>query len=188
MPTKPPPSLLKTCQDKAFHAYGTSQIFERRARRYGRGRTVITYFGIVVPLLVGATATAFGISSAWFPALLYAAGLLGIAQLAISVWSIVARWDERYGQAVDAARSNTRLFNLWSKLETTQPADLERRVEDALLADQDQEQKDIGCGITDEEKRFAMHISLFYFRKVCPTCKSVPASRKPTDCDMCGNY
>lgn len=181
-------SLLKLCREKEFHAYGTARIFERRSERYGNGRTLITYFGIIIPIVVGATAMAFGADSALFPGLLYVAGFLGIIQLAISVWSVVARWDERYAQALDSARANTRLYNVWKKLADHPSLQLGEKVEEALTADHDQEQKDLASGITDTEKRFAMHESLFYFRKPCPTCNNVPRSKTPTKCDMCGNY
>lgn len=179
---------MKTCREKEFHAYGTSRIFERRAKRYGNGRTGITYFGIVIPLLVGATAMAFGTDSKLFPGLLYFAGFLAIIQLAISVWSVVARWDERYEQALDSSRANTRLYNLWKKLVDHPPSQLSEIIEDAVSADQDQEQKDLASRITEKEKRFAMHEALFYFRKPCPTCKVVPQRKKPSKCDMCGNF
>ena len=181
-------TLLKLCREKEFHAYGTSRIFERRAERYGNGRTWITYFGIVIPLLVGATAMAFGADSSLFPGLLYFAGFLAIIQLAISVWSVVARWDERHGQALESSRANTRLYNLWKKLGEHPTSQLSERVEEARSIDHDQEQRDLASGITDKEKRFAMHEALFYFRKPCPTCKVIPQSKKPSECDMCGNY
>jgi mobilome CxxCx(11)CxxC protein len=131
---------------------------------------------------------AFGADSALFPGLLYLAGLLAIIQLAISVWSVVARWDERYEQAIESSRANTRLYNQWRKLVDHPAIQLSEKVEEALSLDYDQEQKDLALGITDKEKRFAMHESLFYFRKPCPACRNVPERKKPSECDMCGNY
>lgn len=181
-------ALLKVCREKEFHAYGTSRIFEQRARKYGSGRTLITYFGIVIPFLVGATAMAFGSNSVWFPGLLYFAGFLAIIQLSVSVWSIVARWDERYEQAIESSRANTRLYNLWKNLIVHPPISLYEKVEETLATDHEQEQKDLASAISEKEKRSAMHEALFYFRKPCPTCRNIPTSKKPSKCDMCGNY
>lgn len=149
---------------------------------------MITYFGIVIPLLVGATAMAFGVDSGWFPGLLYVAGFLAIIQLSVSVWSVVARWDERYEQAIESSRANTRLYNLWKKLIAHPPISLNEKVDEALATDHEQEQKDLASAISEKEKRFAMHETLFYFGKPCPTCRKIPLSKKPSECDMCGNY
>jgi mobilome CxxCx(11)CxxC protein len=181
-------SLLRKCREKEFHAYGTTRIFERRARQYGHKRTLITYFGIAIPLVVGATAMAFGAKSAWFPYLLYAACVLGIPQLAISVWSVVDRWDEKYSEAIDSARGNTRLYNMWKRMADVPPANLQAGVEPATLLDQEQERRDLSLHVTDAERRFAMRESLFYYGKPCSNCGIIPRDKKPTNCDMCGNF
>jgi mobilome CxxCx(11)CxxC protein len=184
----PEETAKKTCLDKAFAAYGTTKIFESRAQKLSRGRTLITYLGIVVPLVVGATAMAFGVDSPWFPVLVALAAALGIAQIVTSVWAIVARWDERCIHALESVRANTKLFNLWSRLELSGSSQLEKEIADALKIDQEQEDKDLAHGITEQEKRYAMHEALFYFRKPCVACRRIPTSKEPLDCDMCGNY
>jgi len=56
----PSEELRRHARDKAYYAYGTSQIFERRMRRLRVWRNLITYLGIAVPALVGAIALSFG--------------------------------------------------------------------------------------------------------------------------------
>jgi len=111
----------KICQDRQFYAYGTQRIFERRAARYGLGRTWITYLGVAVPLFMGAAAMAFELK--WFHWIMPLAGAATIAQLVISLWSIVARWDEKYERAVGSARANAQLFAFWKGLLDNPPPD-----------------------------------------------------------------
>jgi mobilome CxxCx(11)CxxC protein len=102
---------LSHCRDRAFYAYGTSRLFERRAQSLNKGRRAITFLGIAVPLVVGSTVAAFGTQSSLLPYLLGLAGIVGAVQLVLSAWSIVARWDERYAYSVAATQANTRLYN-----------------------------------------------------------------------------
>lgn len=97
------------CRERAFFAFGTARIFERRLHRLTSLRNWITYLGIVVPLTVGAVALSF--DSKILPFFLIPAGILGVAQLALSAWSLVARWDERHASALASLQAQTRLFN-----------------------------------------------------------------------------
>lgn len=178
--------LRAHCRKKAFFAFGTSQIFQRRAQRLLRLRNWITYLGIVVPILVGAIALSFG--TAYMKYVLVPAGVVGIVQLALSVWSLVARWDERHMYAVSAARAQTRLFNAWDALAARPPADLRARVDDVDEEDQRQEQFDLTQHIDDKEKRYAMRAALYQFGNNCERCGQKPKSMAPTDCDACGNF
>ncbi|MGI5048341.1 hypothetical protein ACM9HD_33575, partial [Streptomyces sp. JAC25] len=50
----------RKCWDAALHAYGTSHIFQRRASDLKRKTDLLTWVGLVVPLLIGALVGAFG--------------------------------------------------------------------------------------------------------------------------------
>lgn len=174
------------CREKAFYAFGTARIFERRMRKLDRLRAWITYLGILVPLLVGTAVLSFG--TAWVAYAVIPASVLGCAQIALSAWSLVARWDEKHSYAIAAMQAQTRLFNAWDSLAKRTPADLDTRANDLDAEDLRQEQSDLAQNISPQEKRYAMRASLYHFGNQCVRCKSVPKSMKPSDCDTCGNF
>ncbi|MPY26710.1 mobilome CxxCx(11)CxxC protein [Shewanella sp. YLB-07] len=173
-----------------FWAFGTTRIFEKRANSLKLRRTLITFFGLVTPVIVGAIVLSFGYNSKILPVLLTTAGITGVFQLALSTWSIVARWDETYEYAVESLRSNTELYNQFKKIkESNQPIEvLEIHFEETRKLYEDREFRDLGQNITDKEKRFANHQTLLYFGQICHACQKVPSSYKPTKCNSCGNY
>lgn len=176
------------CRDRAFYAYGTSRIFERRAQSLSRRRNLITFLGVVVPLVVGGAVLSFGANEAYLPYLLYVAGFLMLLQLIVSAWSLVARWDERYQYAVGATQANTRLYNIWTATLERPPENLEQKIRELDYEDQNRESSDIAQHVTEKEKRFAMRSSLFYMKLPCRTCNNTPKSMKPSKCDTCGRF
>jgi mobilome CxxCx(11)CxxC protein len=186
--TQKPNDLVKHCIDRAFYAYGTSRIFERRAQNLGRKRNAITFLGIAVPLTVGSLILSFGTMPSLLPFLVWIAGAIGTVQLILSLWSIVAHWDEQYSYAITAMLANTRLYNSWERLSKNQPPNLKELISETDAEDQRQEQSDLTQHISEKEKHFAMRASLYYKGCACVTCNIKPASMKPSNCDTCGNF
>jgi mobilome CxxCx(11)CxxC protein len=180
--------LCKKSRDKEFHAYGTTRIFEKRASRLKSLRTWITFLGIVTPVIVGGTVLSFGSDSEVLPYFLYAAGVVGLIQLVLSTWSIVARWDESYEYSVESARENTELFNQFKKLADNKPSEMEAKFDSAVESYEQREFKDLGQALKDKEKRFAYRETLRYYQKPCYICKVTPITVKPSKCDGCGNF
>jgi mobilome CxxCx(11)CxxC protein len=178
--------LQSHCADKRFYAFGTAKIFERRAQQLEKQRNWITYLGIVVPLLVGACALAFGTEA--LPFMVIPAGILGAAQLALSAWSLVAKRDATHSYALGAVQAHTRLFNTWDAMAKRPPAGFADKVTELDAEDQRQEQSDLLQNISTKEKRFAMRSSLYHFGSKCQRCQQTPSSMKPSDCDTCGNF
>lgn len=176
----------KHCRDRAFYAYGTSRIFEKRVQSLSRKRNLITFLGIVVPLVVGGSVLSFGNNGTYLPYLIAIAGFFMLLQLIVSAWSLVARWDERYQYAVGATQANTRLYNNWKAILERPSKDFDQKILELDSEDQRQESADIAQHITDKEKRFAMRASLFYMNLPCPTCQKTPTSMKSSKCDTCG--
>lgn len=181
-------TTAKDCRDKEFHAYGTTRIFERRAGRLRFLRTWITFLGIVAPVLVGGLVLTFGVAEKSLPYFITAAGLVGLVQLVLSTWAIVARWDEQYEYSIDSSRHNTDLYNKFKALADANPADISEKFNKIQKENEDREFKDIAQNITDKEKRYAYRESLKYYQKPCHICKITPTSSKPTKCDACGNF
>jgi len=180
--------FCKKSRDKEFYAYGTTRIFERRAVKLKSLRTWITFLGIVTPVIVGGTVLSFGSDAKVLPYFLTVAGVVGLIQLILSTWSIVARWDESYEYAIESARENTELFNLFKKLADNKPTDIQNKFEDAINKYEEREFKDIGQSLSDKEKRFATREALRYYQKPCHICKRTPQTIKPSKCDGCGNF
>lgn len=183
-----PANLIKHCINRAFYAYGTSRIFDRRCQNLRKGRNVITFLGVAVPLTVGSLILSFGAKPELMPVLVWLAGLIGTIQLVLSAWSIVARWDEQYSYAMSAMLANTRLYNSWDHLSKSQQSNLQGLVAEMDEEDQRQEQSDLAAHITEKEKRFAMRAALYYKGLSCATCMAKPTSMKPSNCDTCGNF
>ena len=182
------PDQVKHCTDRAFYAYGTSQLFDRRAQKLTPLRNSITFLGIAVPLVMGSLYLSFGSMPKLMPYLLIFAGIIGTAQLALSTWSIVARWDEKYSYAVGSVQANTRLFNAWTRLSKRSQVEIDNSIPDLDAEDQRQEQSDLTQNITEKEKRYAMRSSLYYFGLPCRVCNQKPTTISPSNCDCCGNF
>lgn len=180
--------IISECRGKEFHAYGTTRIFEKRARTLQSLRTWITFLGIVTPVIVGGAVLAFGVKEAVVPYILIVAGLVGICQLVLSTWSIVSRWDEKYGYAIESSRANTELYNRFKGLADNAPPDLAVLYKKAQHDNEAREFQDLGQSISEKEKRFANRESLKYYRKPCGICGIVPVTSKASKCDGCGNF
>lgn len=102
--------LRQECWIKRFYSFGTARIFERRAQNINRKRQIITFLGLAAPLTVGAFVTAFSVESELLKyVLIPIAGLVILIQSIMSLWSLVAKWDENYSYSIAATKSNTRL-------------------------------------------------------------------------------
>lgn len=179
---------IKDCREKEFYAYGTTRIFEKRANVLRTLRTWITFLGIVVPVIIGGLVLTFGQNAHVLPIFIVVAGVVGLMQLTLSTWSIVARWDEKYEYAVDSSRHNTEIFNAFKRLADAEFTDREEQYKEAMRENEAREFKDIGQGISDKERRYAYRESLKYYQKPCYICNIVPKTVKPSKCDACGNF
>ncbi|MCS6236032.1 hypothetical protein G3495_12990 [Shewanella baltica] len=175
-------------RDYVFYTFGTTRIFERRAHKLKFRRTWITFLGIVTPVIIGGIVLSFGTDSKLLPYFMTAAGFVGLAQLVLSAYSIVARWDETYEYAVNSLIENTSLYNKWKSIRDEETTSLHIKYKELKNAYEDRESKDLSQNITDKEKRFANHEALRYFSQKCHQCKQIPVSSKPTKCDACGNF
>ena len=181
--------LKEKAKNYEFYSFGTTRIFEKRASKLKSLRTWITFLGLVTPVVVGGAVLSFGFESPVLPIFLTAAGVVGIIQLVLSTWSIVARWDETYEYAVESLRSNTELYNQWKSIkDETDEATLKKESELLVKKYEEREFKDLGQNITDKEKRFANHETLKYYKQECHVCNQIPKSIKATKCSGCGNF
>lgn len=179
---------IEECLDKAFYAFGTAAIFAKRSNNLRKKRTVLTFFGIIGPVLIGSAASSFGVDSVLLKILVYIAGFVCTLQLGFFAWALVSGWDNKFEYAVESAQSNNELFTEFESLSKRSHEDILRKLEILLERNRLQEAKDMKAGISEKEKRYAMRSALIQFRKKCSSCGLQPKSAKPLNCDVCGNF
>src|SRR4051812_27417469 len=55
--------LQRSCQENAFHLYGTYYIYGQKASKLSRYVYAITLLGFLVPVIIGGVVMAYGVSS-----------------------------------------------------------------------------------------------------------------------------
>ncbi len=183
--------LRKSCWNEAVYCFGTSGIFGKRATRYRRLLRLLSFLGVAVPAMLGGILLAFGTNFEYLSLTIYVASLLGLLQLVLSLWSLVAKWEDAFAYSLESLSSNRNLASLFEELGKNLPSDeREFRVrydllqsENRLRTKQDDQQM-----ITIKENRYGMRLALRQYQRACAGCNLVPTSIKPTDCDVCGNF
>lgn len=183
-------ALRQQCWNSAVNAYGTSYIFQRRARRLGNQLQVITYVGFVAPLAIGLLALGYGLFKALSLLIAIAAGI-GAVQAVVGLWAAIGGWVSSYSYATESASANESLSGAYRDIGLNPPSDIVQfrhqaeklEVEDRARRDQDHRK-----GIKEVELRRGMRAALRQFQRPCAACKIVPLSMQSSDCGVCGNF
>jgi mobilome CxxCx(11)CxxC protein len=122
--------LRKQSWDKALYAFATGRIFEKRANKQRQKLQVLTFLGILAPLLLGAIVLSFGNNTKLVDSLIIPASILGIIQLIGSVWALVAKWNDEYAYSLESVADNYAISNRFKGLGENPPS--ARRVQDTL--------------------------------------------------------
>jgi mobilome CxxCx(11)CxxC protein len=178
------------CWDDAVHTFATSFVFQQRAQRRHKQLRWVNYVGVAVPLVVGGLVAAFG-SFGLLPLALGVAGVIGVGQSAVNLWSLVTSWIEDYSYSTGSASANDSLSVRFGKLAENPPPEIKElreaydrlKIEDTARRDRDTEK-----GVTEEEKRMGMRAALRKFRRACAGCDRVPTTMASADCGVCGNF
>lgn len=179
------------CWEFSFHCYGTTYIFNRRAIRYSEFVNCLKVLGIVVPVLVGSTASGYGLDSALLKWLINIAIPVSIFQLVFSVLAVIYKWDEELGYAYEASKDHNYLsqeFKSLANIPNENEKELQRRFDILVIKLQSREEQDSKHSIMEWENRMGMRYALRQFKKECVGCKTTPVSMESTDCDVCGKY
>jgi mobilome CxxCx(11)CxxC protein len=192
-PVSPHDQLRLKCHDRAFNAFGTSAIFQRRSIVLTRNLRLVSFAGIIVPVVIGATALAYGAGFKALPVLIAIGASVGVVQVVISVWSIVAGWTDAQTYAVTADVANQQIYTDFEDLADHAPDDFEafRNKYDVLAARDDaRKQEDGRKQITSEEHRYGMRAALREFERECRECHTVPydLTARGSDCNVCGTF
>lgn len=178
------------CWDGALKAYATSFIFQRRARTLGIKLNVITYIGFVVPMIVGLIVLSYGYFKS-LPIIISIAAVLGIAQLVVSLWSVIGGWVAGYSYASASAAGNSSLALRYEDLASNPPDDLSvlrREYEKLTIRDEDRQEQDYQQAVRESEKRMGMRAALRKYQRKCAGCGKVPTNMNATECGVCGNF
>ena len=177
------------CNDNALHCYNTAYIFEKRAAAIRRKLRVLTFLGIAVPASVGAILGTFSLKPEYIVLVGTIAGVLSIAQLIFSIWSLVSHWDISLSYYLESKSANYRLTSDWNYLaNTTTLSDADYATRLQVLEKESEIRADLDnrYDISDKEKRLGMRAGLRKYQRPCVQCGEIPKSMKPTTCGVCG--
>jgi mobilome CxxCx(11)CxxC protein len=175
-----------------LHNIGTVYIFEQRAARLQIRLKLITFTGLVVPLIIGALVASFGTHFAGLAAVLIVGGFVVIAQLVLSLWSLVAGWVSGYEQSIRSVVANLDLkqaFDSLAKNSTATTQELQSQLDVLKALDGSRRQIDhTGNAPSAAELRMGMRSALRELAKSCVKCNEIPYDMTPTECEVCGAF
>jgi mobilome CxxCx(11)CxxC protein len=183
-------SYRSQCWDNAIHAFGTSYVFQQRARRLKIRLQWINYVGIAVPILAGSLVLSFG-QFGPLSIVVTILSAIGVIQVIVNLWSLVGRWVEEHSYTISSIASNDSLSIKYREFGQNPPAklsDLRQMYERLQVEDRTRREQDHQHGISDSERRMGMRAALRQFQRTCVGCKKVPTSMEPSDCGICGNF
>lgn len=181
----------RECADKALHCFGTAYIFEIKAMKMRRKLTVLNFLGIATPVAVGSIIGTFKLIPELINIMLAIAGVIGMAQLIMSVWSLTAKWEDRLSYYLQSKSENYQLaskFEALSKDISKSINSYKQEMQILTMDYQHREKLDSQYDILDSEKRMGMCAALRQYQRKCVTCGNVPQELKSTDCGTCGNW
>ena len=177
--------------DAAFHSFGYSYIFTKRIKWYLRYINALKFFGIIVPLTVGALAIGYEFKHDILVISIAIAIPVTILQLILSTLSIVYKWDDELAYAFEANQDYNHLYDDYTKLYKFPPSsmtELEKQFEVLNAKRKNRETQDSKHDLTDKELRMGMRYSLREPNKECACCKPFPTTMDATKCGSCGNF
>lgn len=186
-----PAEKRRSCAEDALKCYGTAYIFENRARKIRRLIKLTTWFGIVTPATLGGTIALMGTRSSHAEWAILIAGLVGIAQVGLSIWSLVSGWDRDLPYYIESKFDNYKLSDEFASLgNTTLLSEEEFDVKNQLLnARADARLSgDSRYDITDTEKRMGYCAGHWKFQRPCSKCGKVPSAPVTSECPTCGKF
>jgi mobilome CxxCx(11)CxxC protein len=151
----------------------------------------LSFWGLVLPVLVGGVVIAFGTEGSYLKYLLAAVGIVGIVQLILSLWSIVASWADNLQYSLESAAENFDLSAKFKELgqQAQDPPDgIEVRYAELKARDDSRRIADAKRAPKAKELRYAHRAGLRQFQRSCEGCHTIPVSMEPTECDICGRF
>lgn len=177
--------------NNALHTYGTAYIYNKRNRGLRNRLKWITFLGIIVPILIGAVATGYGIESEYLKVIILITTPISIVQLIISTWSLIAKWNDTSEYYTETSISNNDLSANYVDLAKYPPPkeeDLKNELEKINIKKGQRDIQDSKYSLLEKEKREGMRYALRKFRRECVGCNETPTSMNSTECEICGKF
>jgi mobilome CxxCx(11)CxxC protein len=183
-------NIRSRCHDGALYAYGTSYVFQRRARILGQRLNILTYIGFLVPVVVGGLVLSYGHFKS-LPTVIAIASAFVLVQTVVSLWSVIGGWVAGYSYATTSAADNARLAQKYEDLAKSPSVDLtlyRHEFEKLRIRDEARQEQDYQQAVSETEKRRGLRAAFRQCERECPGCNKQPFSMESTDCDVCGNF
>lgn len=183
--------LRVECWNNSLTLFGMAYIFDKRAHRHSIFSSGVKIFGIIVPVVVGATAIGYGFDSKLLKMIITVAIPLSIIQLIFSVLAVIFKWEEELAYDYEASQDMASLSSDFKALANLPPEEFDqlKQKSELLKASSDaREQQNTKHNIKEWELRMGMRYALREFQRQCAGCKKVPLSMESTDCDVCGKF
>ncbi|BAL10571.1 hypothetical protein BJA01nite_01900 [Bradyrhizobium japonicum] len=172
---------------------GAHEIFKRRAASLNRWMRTRDFLGVSIPVIVAFVAT-----TDWMDKLgrfktiaLALLAVAGLAQALLSLWSLIARWDEDRAKSIQLMADTSELEVNWRDIGRRDVAGLEAAYEVARARQRVVDARLASAELTQDELRIGMRAGLRELQKPCVTCNEIPATidppKKPKKpCPVCG--
>lgn len=176
---------------RALFCFGTAKIVENRMKRLKLANRIIKFLGLFIPLIIGGIVLSFGSCSTLQPMFTPILGALALVQLVLSLWALVANWDQ---MIIDYSESKTKNLYLCDVLidiyrnYTDDETKYDSIYKEFILRDTQQRDNDNkNFNFSDKEKRLGMRYGLWLYQWPCAECNKIPNLRKPDKkCSVCG--
>jgi mobilome CxxCx(11)CxxC protein len=183
--------LRQDCWNYALHSYGYAYTYSLRSEKLNRNLNIITFLGILIPVLIGGIVTTYGLTSPILKYLLIITAPLSIVQLIISVWSVVANWNTSYAYYLETSLDNYNLSSNFEKIGKYPPQsvnDLKTELEKVIVLRENRDKQDNKYPLNEIEKRRGMRYSLRKHKRSCAGCNIIPVNMDSSDCGVCGKF
>lgn len=183
--------LRQECWNEALHTFGKGYIFDSRSKKIGRWVNLLKASGIVVPTVIGGTALSYGYNSDYSALAISLAVPLIIAQLIISVFAVVFKWDDEFAYSIEASQRYNLLADNFKKIAQFPPSKFDELKEKYNIENTKHKsriEQDSKHNLKEWEVRKGMRYALREFKRKCYGCETVPKSMKSTDCNICGQF
>jgi mobilome CxxCx(11)CxxC protein len=183
--------LRQDAWNNALFSYGYGYLFSHRAKKLKTLLNWITFLGIIVPILIGGIVTTYGTTSPILKYLLIITAPVSIAQLVISVWSVVANWNTSYAYYLETYLDNYNLAEKYENLGKYPPMkneELKSELKKIDILRSSRDKQDSKYPLSDKEKRKGMRYALRKYKRECAGCHQIPTSMNSTKCGVCGNF
>lgn len=184
-------TIQQDCWDNALHCIGTSHVFSKRAKSFKTRIRFMTVLGLVVPLLLGGTAAAYGQNSSILGIAITITAPVTIFQIALFGISLIYKWDDQFAYSLESQTDNRIISESFQNLAKNPSATLQQMQSDfdvIKAKEQARTTQDDKYSFSKKENRLGMRYALWIMKRQCATCNQVPQSMTPTKCDTCGNF